>query len=134
MVAEILQRDDLSIYVVAGVPKSFRKKLQTFVQEEARGDRAGEILLLEDELAEWLVARVQEEKRRSHERTPGSAALWRAYRALSAARYHLKDQEMEADVRALRDEVELLWQRVSPLFRTQEAAEAAAGSDAQAGV
>lgn len=128
MAPEILQRDDLSIYVVAGVPKSFRKKLQKFVSDEARSDQEGEVLLLEDELAEWVVARIQGEKRRSHERTPGSAALWRAYRALSAARYHLKDHDMEPDVRAVRDEVELLWQRVSPLFRAQEEAAAAAAA------
>jgi HSP90 family molecular chaperone len=131
MATDILERDDLSIYVVAGVPKSFRKKLQHFVHAEAHRDRGGEVLLLEDELAEWLMARVQEDRRRSHERTPGSAALWRAYRALSAARYHLKDQEMEPEVRAIRDEVELLWQRVSPLFQAREAeATASAAADA----
>jgi hypothetical protein len=116
MNAEILQRNDLSIYVLAGVPKSFRKKLQGVVSEEARGRDGGAVLLLDDALTEWVVARLQDEKRPRHVRTPGSAALWRAYRALSAARYHLKDDDLEPDVRAIRDEVELLWQRVSPLL------------------
>jgi hypothetical protein len=124
MSTEILQRNDLSIYVVAGVPKSFRKKLQRVVGEEARRGAGGAVILLDDALAEWVVARMQDEKRPRHVRTPGSAALWRAYRALSAARYHLKDDDLEPDVRAIRDEVELLWQRVSPLFAAELADEA----------
>ena len=34
MGAEMLERDDLSVYIVAGVPKSFKRKLQGFVVEE----------------------------------------------------------------------------------------------------
>jgi hypothetical protein len=123
MALEILQRDDLSIYVLAGVPKSFRKKLQKLVSDEVRAGQEGGVLPLEDELVEWVVARLKEDKRRNHERTSGSAALWRAYRALGAARYHLKDHDLEPHVRAVRDEVEHLWQRVSPLFQAQLRAE-----------
>ena len=36
MASEMLQRDDLSVYVVAGVPRSFRKKLQKFVDKESK--------------------------------------------------------------------------------------------------
>ena len=71
---------------------------------------------LDDEMTEWLVAQLSGEKRRSHERTPASDALWRAYRALSAARYHLQDQPEEEQVRELRRLVEELWREISPEF------------------
>lgn len=113
MASEMLQRDDLSVYVVAGVPKSFRKKLQKFVEQESRSE--GNVMLLDEQLTEWIVARVQGEKRRSHEQTPASSALWRAYRALSAARYHLQDQPLEPRVRALRNQIEEVWREASPV-------------------
>jgi hypothetical protein len=121
MASEMLQRDDLSIYVVAGVPKSFKKKLQKFVGTESKSE--GEVMLLDEEMTDWVLARVRGEKRRSHEQTPASSALWRAYRALSAARYHLQDQEVEGRIREIRDEVEALWRDASPLFRKDEEAE-----------
>lgn len=118
MASEMLQRDDLSVYVVAGVPKSFKKKLQKFVDGESKS--SGDTMLLDDEMTEWVVARLRGEKRRSHERTPASSALWRAYRALSAARYHLQESEIEEEVRDLRNRVEALWQSVSPLHPEDE--------------
>lgn len=118
MASEMLQRDDISVYAVAGVPRSFKKKLAKFVEEEAK--ESGEVMLLNDEMTEWVVARLRGEKRRSHEQTPSSSALWRAFRALSAARYHLQDDELEARVRKLRNEVEELWQTVSPLHGEEE--------------
>lgn len=118
MASEMLQRDDLSVYVVAGVPKSFKKKLQKFVDGESKS--SGDTMLLDDEMTEWVVARLRGEKRRSHERTPASSALWRAYRALSAARYHLQESEIEEEVRDLRNRVEALWQSVSPLHDVEE--------------
>lgn len=113
MASEMLQRHDLSVYIVAGVPKSFKKKLQKFVGSESKS--TGDTMLLDDELTEWVVARLRGDKRRSHERTPASSALWRAFRALSAARYHLQEHELEGEVRELRNRVEHLWQEVSPL-------------------
>lgn len=113
MANEILQRDDLTVYVVAGMPKSFLRKLREFIREQAEG---GEAMQLDPEMAEWVIARVTGEKRRPHEQTPASAALWRAYSALSAARYHLQDQPAEEQVRQLRSTVEELWREVSPLF------------------
>ncbi len=124
MASEMLQREDLSIYVVAGVPKSFKKKLQKFVGTESKSE--GDVMLLDDEMSDWVLARVRGEKRRSHEQTPASAALWRAYRALSAARYHLQDNEVEARIRDIRDEVEELWRQASPLFRDEPKEEAEA--------
>ncbi|MFC1791632.1 hypothetical protein ACFL0I_04105 [Gemmatimonadota bacterium] len=112
MASEMLERDDLSVYVLAGVPRSFKKKLSKFVEGEAKEE--GEIMLLDGEITEW-VARLQGDKRRSHEKTPASAALWRAYRALSAARYHLQDEDMEGRIRRLRREVEEVWEMASPL-------------------
>jgi hypothetical protein len=125
MAAEMLQRDDLSVYVVAGVPKSFKKKLQKFVEQESKS--AGNVMLLDEQLTEWIVARVQGDKRPSREETPASSALWRAYRAVSAARYHLQDQEMEAKVRDLRNQIELLWREASPMPEPEEAEESVAG-------
>lgn len=113
MASEMLQREDLSVYVVAGVPKSFKKRLLKFVDAESKSE--GEVMLLDEEMTEWVLARVRGEKRRSHEQTPASSALWRAYRALSAARYHLQDQPVEQKVRELRTEIEQLWRDTSPL-------------------
>jgi len=118
MASEMLQRDDLSVYVVAGVPKSFKKKLQKFVEKESKTD--GDVMLVDDEMTEWTVARLRGDKRRSHEQTPASSALWRAYRALSAARYHLQDHPLEARIRDLRGSVEDLWQETSPLHEEPE--------------
>ena len=113
MANEMLRRPDLSAYVVAGPPKSFLAKLRSL----AEADRAdAEVMQLDDEMTEWLVAQLSGEKRRSHERTPASDALWRAYRALSAARYHLQDQPEEEQVRELRRLVEELWREISPEF------------------
>lgn len=118
MASEMLQRDDLSVYVVAGVPKSFKKKLQKFVVSESKSE--GDVMLLDEEMTDWVLARVRGEKRRSHEQTPASSALWRAYRALSAARYHLQDQPIEEEIRSLRDRIEELWRDTSPLHRVDE--------------
>lgn len=123
MASEMLQRDDLSVYVVAGVPKSFKKKLQNFVEEESK--TTGDVMLLDEEMTDWVLARLRGEKRRTHERTPASSALWRAYRALSAARYHLQDQPLEKKIRSLRDEIEELWQDTSPLHEEEEEEDAA---------
>lgn len=123
MASEMLQRDDLSVYVIAGVPKSFKKKLQKFVEKESKTE--GDVMLLDDEMTEWTVARLRGEKRRSHEQTPASSALWRAYRALSAARYHLQDQPLEKKIRELREEIEELWHDTSPLHEEEEEEEEA---------
>src|SRR5690606_26050151 len=92
---------------------SFLGKLRKLAEAE-KSD--GEVMQLDDELTEWLVAQLQADKRRSHERTHASAALWRAYRALSAARYHLQDRPEEDQVRELRRLVEDLWREISPEF------------------
>jgi len=115
---EILQREDLSMYIVAGVPKSFKKRLQAFVDSESKAD--GEIMLLGEEMTEWTLARVRGEKRRRHEQTAASSALWRAFRALSAARYHLQDHPLEEKVRELREQIEVLWREASPVTDVSE--------------
>ena len=126
MGADMLERDDLSVYIVAGVPKSFKRKLQSFVAEEAKsGD--GEVMLLEDGFADWIVSRLADEKRPRSNRTPASKALWSAFSALSAARYHLQHSEEEERVRELRQKVEELWRETSPMF--PEEGPGAAGDD-----
>jgi hypothetical protein len=118
MASEMLQRPDLTAYVVAGLPKSFLGKLRKLAESE-RSD--AEVMQLDEELTEWLVAQVRGGKRRAHEQTHASAALWRAYRALSAARYHLQDRPEEDQVRELRRLVEELWREISPQFPQEEA-------------
>ncbi|MEX2582797.1 MAG: hypothetical protein WD766_05965 [Gemmatimonadota bacterium] len=128
MSSELLQRDDLTGYIVAGLPKSFSTKLKKIVASEREG---AEVIPLDEEMTEWLVAQLAGEKRRPHERTPASAALWRAYRALSAARYHLQDRPEEDQVRELRRLVEDLWRDLSPQFHAEDEVESAEGSDSK---
>ena len=118
MTSELLERTDLSVYVVAGVPKSFKKKLARFLSDESSGE--GNLMLLDENMTEWLLARLKGKRRRSHEQTPASSALWRAYRSLSAARYHLTDQPLEGRIREIRSEIEHLWRITSPIHDTDE--------------
>ncbi|MCI0435306.1 MAG: hypothetical protein L0271_16945, partial [Gemmatimonadetes bacterium] len=80
MSGEILERDDLSVYVIAGVPRSFKAKLRQFVQAESK--KEGDIVLVDSELAEWIVAKLRDAKRPNKMRTPASRALWRAFSSL----------------------------------------------------
>ena len=97
------------------------------MEKEAKEE--GDVLLLDDELTEWIVARLRNEKRRSTDRTPASSALWRAYAALSAARYHLQHSpDEEGRVRELRNAVEKVWRDLSPMFEEEEEEVAAEGS------
>lgn len=115
MAQELLERDDLSVYVIAGVPRSFKAKLQKLVEQESKKD--GEAMLVGPEMTDWFLAQLRDEKRPSRSRTPASRALWNAFSALSAARYHLQnDAEGEERVRELRRRVEELWREVSPMF------------------
>lgn len=119
MAHELAERDDLSVYVIGGVPRSFKRKLQKFVEKEAKEN--GDVMLLDEEFTEWVVARLRNEKRRGRDRTPASAALWRAFAALSAARYHLQHSpEEESRVRELRNQVEVVWRELSPMFEEEE--------------
>ena len=115
MASAIYLRDDLSVYVVAGVPRSFQKEVAKLVKKAAK--ESGDVKLVNGEMAEWVLAKLKEDSRRSHERTPASAALWRAFSALSAARYHIQDKALEQQVRRIRDEIEELWSSLSPLHK-----------------
>ena len=119
MGADIVERDDISVYLVAGVPKSFKRKLQKYVESEAKEN--GDVYMLDDELGEWVIARIRNEKRGGRDRTPATAALWRAFSALSAARYHLQHSPAEEErVRELRNQVEEIWRELSPMFEEDE--------------
>lgn len=122
MSIESLERDDLSAYVIAGVPRSFKRDLQQLVKERA-GEEA-DVVQLDEAMTEWLVAQLLDDKRPGRSRTPASKALWRAYSALSAARFHLEDSSSEEErVRELRRKVEELWREVSPMFEEASGAE-----------
>ena len=123
MASEIFLRDDLSIYVLAGVPKSFKSTLETMVKESTDG--SGEVKVVNREMTDWVLAKLRGSGRRSFERNPASAALWRAYRALCAARYHLHNEALEEQVRELRTQIEELWNFVSPLNRTDDSSDVA---------
>lgn len=119
MSAATLERDDLSLYVIAGVPRSFKSKLQQLVQKETK--ESGEVMLIPAEMTEWVVSKLRDDKRPARDRTPASRALWRAYSALSAARYHLQNDPVEEErVRDLRRQVEELWRQMSPMFADPE--------------
>jgi broad specificity phosphatase PhoE len=116
MAQEWLERDDLSVYVVAGAPKGFNRSLRAHLVQEVGEDT--ETLRVKDELSEWVLAQVKGEYRREAQKSPASKALWRAFRALAAARYHLRgDEEREATLRDLRDRVEACWMETSPMMR-----------------
>jgi hypothetical protein len=118
MSAATLERDDLSLYLIAGVPRSFKAKLLQLVLKETK--EKGEVMLVPPAMTEWLVARLRDEKRSPRDRTPAARALWHAYSALSAARYHLQnDPEEEERVRELRRNVEDLWRELSPQFNDE---------------
>jgi hypothetical protein len=122
MGVDVVERDDVSVYLVAGVPKSFKRKLQKYVEQESK--ESGGIYMLEEELADWVIAKVRNDKRGGRDRTPATAALWRAFSALSAARYHLQHSpEEEERVRHLRNQVEEIWRELSPMFDEQEGAQ-----------
>jgi hypothetical protein len=116
MAHDWLERDDVSVFVVAGVPKGFNRKLQETITEEY-GEKAVS-MRVNDDLAEWILSKVRGEYRPASKRSTASRALWRAFRALAAARYHLRDDPaMSDEVRYLRDQVESHWMRVTPLMR-----------------
>jgi len=122
MAREWLERDDLSVFVVAGAPKGFNRRLKAFLQKEL--GNGTESLRVNDDLAEWVLARVQGEYRRDSQRSPASRALWRAFRALAAARYHLRgDEKREAQLRKLRDKVESYWIETSPMLKNGDEAD-----------
>lgn len=124
MAHDWLERDDLSVFVVAGVPKGFNRSLQAFVKEE-HGEEAAS-LRVRDDLSPWLLARIRSRYRPQSATGPASSALWRAFRALSAAIYHLRgDTERAGALRQLRDDVEAHWTEVSPLHRREAAEDAA---------
>lgn len=121
MARDWLERDDLSVFVVAGVPKGFNRRLSEFVEKEQGGDT--ESMRVKDDLAPWILSRVRGHYRSKRMRSPASKALWRAFRALAAARYHLRgDKGKHNKLKKLRDEVEQHWLAVSPLHREAEAA------------
>jgi hypothetical protein len=117
MAHEWLERDDLSVFVVAGVPKSFNRELQQLVQKE-HGDEAVSLRVHED-LAPWILTRVRGHYRPTSSASLASNALWRAFRALAAARYHVRgDPKLSQKLRELRDQVEKHWAALSPMNRT----------------
>src|SRR5690606_6302038 len=104
MAHDWLERDDLSVFVVAGVPKGFNRKLQETITEE-HGEKAVS-MRVNDELSAWVRRQVRGEYRRSSRRSTASKARWRAFGARAAARWRRRGgPEFSEEVRALRDQV-----------------------------
>ncbi|MCA9738776.1 MAG: hypothetical protein R3E98_17505 [Gemmatimonadota bacterium] len=112
MTSDWIDRNDLSVYVLSGATKAFERETKNRLKKLK--EDAG-FVRLDGELADWVVARVQGHKRSSRGRTPATKALWRAFRAIAAAQYHLRDDdEKSAELRDLRDRIERLWHETSP--------------------
>jgi hypothetical protein len=110
---EWLEKDDLSVFVVSGVPNGFERDLKKRLQEDYGEDAS--LLRLKDTLEEWVVSRVRGEHRQERTRTPATKALWRAFRALAAALHHLRHEpDKETEIRAIRNRVEELWHDAQP--------------------
>lgn len=117
MAREWLEREDLSVFVVSGAPKGFNRRLQGLLEDQGSPEPAS--MQVKDELGDWVLARVRGEYRKESWRSPASKALWRAFRALAAAQYHLRhDEERAGAIRALRDQVEEHWSAVAPAAGT----------------
>jgi len=118
MANEWLENDDVVFIVASGLPKNPSGPLRTLLQEKWEET---ELLVMDDELSEWALAKVRGKKRHKSKRGPASRALWRAFRALAAATYHLRgDEDTVEELKELRDRVETLWMDASPLFQDDE--------------
>ena len=55
MSSEMLLREDLTAYIVAGLPKSFLSKVRKLAEAERANS---EVIQLDEEMTEWLVAQL----------------------------------------------------------------------------
>jgi hypothetical protein len=108
-----LRKGEVSVFVVPKVKKQFDDSLARLLKKEL--GRTTEPLRLDDDLTAWVAERAAGKKRSKGQRSPAAKALWRSFRALAAARYHLReDPEAEQELRDLRDRVEVLWMAKAP--------------------
>jgi hypothetical protein len=115
---EWLERSDLSVFVVSGVPSSFERDLRKKLEDDYGEDAS--VMRLKGTLEEWVLSRVRGEHRRERTRTPATKALWRAFRALAAAIHHMRHEpEKEHEIRVIRDRVEELWNEAQPALPDQ---------------
>ena len=103
-----LAKDRATVFVIPKVKKNFADALAALVEEET-GQKVDPIRL-DDDLTEWAVTRVVGKARAKGQKKPSTKALWRAFRALAAARYHFREKpERQREVLELRDRIEALW-------------------------
>jgi hypothetical protein len=108
-----LEDGDVTVFVIPKVKKDFDEKLARLLEKEVGGPV--EPLRLDDDLTTWVADRAAGKKRSKGQKSPAAKALWRAFRALAAARYHLReDPKSEKELRSLRDRVESLWMEKTP--------------------
>jgi hypothetical protein len=110
---EWIETGEVTVFVVPKVKKSFDEGLAKLLKKEV-GEKV-EPFRLDDDLTTWVADRTSGKRRAKGQRSPAAKALWRAFRALAAARYHLRqDPDGEKELRALRDQVEALWMEKAP--------------------
>jgi hypothetical protein len=113
MAGEWLEDGEVTVFVVPKVKKKFDEGLAKLLKKEL-GETV-EPLRLDDDLTTWVAERAAGKNRSKGQKSPAAKALWRAFRALAAARYHLReDPDAEKELRDLRDRVEGLWMKKAP--------------------
>ena len=113
MSEEWLEDGEVNVFVVPKVKKKFDGSLARILKKEV-GEPV-EPLRRDDDFTTWVADRAAGKIRSKGQRSPAAKALWRAFRALAAARYHLReDPDAEKELRALRDRVESLWMDKTP--------------------
>lgn len=108
MSQEWLDRGRANVYVIPKVEKGFGHDLGELLSRKL--GREIEPLRLDADLTDWVVARAAGKKRSKSDRSPGTKALWRAFRALAAARYHVREEAPLADeLLKIRNRIEEMW-------------------------
>ena len=103
-----LDPETANVYIVPKVPKRFGEELGKLLSKEV-GEEI-EPFRLDPDLSEWVVARASGKRSIKGARNPGVKALWRAFRALAAARYHFRTEpELAKELLEMRDRIEGLW-------------------------
>jgi hypothetical protein len=110
MSEERITPGEVTVFILPRVKRGFDDALKKLLRKETGEDT--QPVRLGNDLSEWVALHAVGRRRARGRRTPAEKALSRAFQALAAARYHLRnDAEAEKELRDLRDRVEALWMR-----------------------
>jgi len=110
MSEEWIAPGEVTVFILPSVKKGFDDALKKLLRKETGEDTVP--VRLGKDLSEWVALHAVGRDRARGRRTPAEKALSRAFQALAAARYHLRnDAEAEKELRELRDRVETLWMK-----------------------